>query len=210
MEGIVKQTNGAVAVIPATPGGLVNGEQLLKIAQLVNEGAGLAKFTTGEHIVILTAEDKVDQVRQELASVGLGIAPVGPVVRNVKTCPGGLCEFALQEALNDGLSIDKKFSGQDMPNAVKIAFSGCPRNCMEARCSDIGFVGTKNGYKLYIGGKGGNQILGELLDKDITSEELINYTEHIITVYKNNANPKERLASVINRIGIEQFKINLK
>ncbi|TYO96908.1 hypothetical protein [Desulfallas thermosapovorans] len=206
MEGIVKQTNGAVAVIPATPAGLVNGEQLLKIAQLVNEGAGLAKFTTGEHIVILTAEDKVEQVKQELASVGLGIAPVGPTVRNVKTCPGNLCEFALQNALNDGLNVDKEFSGREMPNAVKIAISGCPRNCMEARCNDIGFIGTKNGYKLYIGGKGGNQILGELLDKDVAPDELINYTKHIIAIYKDNAKPKERLASVINRIGIEKFK----
>ncbi|TYO96910.1 nitrite/sulfite reductase ferredoxin-like protein [Desulfallas thermosapovorans DSM 6562] len=29
---------------------------------------------------------------------------------------------------------------------------------------------------------------------------------HIITVYKENAYPKERLASVINKVGIEKFK----
>ncbi|WP_066636576.1 hypothetical protein [Desulfolucanica intricata] len=206
MEGIVKQTNGAVAVIPATPGGLINGEQLTKIAQLVNEGAGLAKFTTAEHIVILTTEDKVNNVKQELAKVGLGIAPVGPTVRNVKSCPGGLCQFALQEALNDALAIDKEFSGQEMPNAVKIAFSGCPRNCMESRCNDIGFVGTQKGYQLYIGGKGGKQVLGELLAQDITSEELANYIKHIISVYKKEAKPKERLASVISRVGLDAFK----
>ena len=46
MDCVIKQTNGTTAVAVATPAGLVTGEQLAKIAELVKQGAGLAKFTT--------------------------------------------------------------------------------------------------------------------------------------------------------------------
>jgi len=77
METIIKQTNDAYVIIPSTPAGLVTGEQLAKIAQLVNESAGLAKFTTGQRIAIITTEDKIDAVRSGLESVGLKIGPAG-------------------------------------------------------------------------------------------------------------------------------------
>jgi len=207
MEGIIKQTNGAFGVVPATPGGLINGKQLTKIAQLVEEGAGLAKLTVGQHIVILTSEEKVEHVKEELAGVGLELAPVGTVVRNAKACPGNLCQFALQDALNDGLSLDKEISGRETPNSFKIGISGCPRNCMQARCNDVGLVGAKNGYQIYIGGKGGGkQVLGELLDKDISPAQLTDYIKHILSVYRENVQSKERLTSVVGSIGLDKFK----
>jgi dissimilatory sulfite reductase (desulfoviridin) alpha/beta subunit len=76
MDCVIKQTNGTTAVAVATPAGLVTGEQLAKIAELVKQGAGLAKFTTGQRIVILTGADQVQAVRDGLAEVGLSIGPV--------------------------------------------------------------------------------------------------------------------------------------
>lgn len=207
MEAIVKQTNGAFVIIPATPAGLVTGEQLLKIAQLVNEGAGLAKFTTGQRVAIITTEDKIDSVRQGLESVGLKIGPVGDVVRNVKGCTGSLCKWAKQDALKHAIELDGAFAGREMPFALKISVSGCPKNCMEARCNDIGFLGTPSGYKLYIGGKGGGkQELGQLLAEGVVPEDMKGLVSHIIDVYLQNAVGREKLTTVIQRAGLDTFK----
>lgn len=209
MDAIIKQTNGAYVVIPSTPAGLITGEQLTKIAELVNQGAGLAKLTTGQRIAVVTTEDKIDDVRKGFESVGLKLGPAGATVRNVKACPGALCEYAKQDALKHGTELDNKFSGKEMPNSVKIGVSGCSRNCAEAKSQDIGFVGTSKGYKLFIGGKGGgNQTLGELLAEEIQPEEMADYVAHITEVYQDTVKGKERLSGVIKRAGIDAFKKN--
>lgn len=207
MEAIVKQTNGAYVIIPSTPAGLLTGLQLLKIAELVNEGAGLAKLTTAQRIGIVTTEDKIESVRQGLESVGLKIGPVGDVVRNVKGCAGALCNWAKQDALKHAIEIDGSFSGKDMPFAFKISVSGCPKNCMEAKSQDIGFLGTPSGYKVFIGGKGGgNQALGNLLAEGVQPEEMKGIVAKVIDVYTENAQGREKLTKVIERIGLESFK----
>lgn len=207
MEAIVKQTNGAYVIIPSTPAGLLTGEQLAKIAELVNQGAGLAKLTTAQRIGIVTTEDKIESVRQGLESVGLKIGPVGNVVRNVKGCAGALCFKSNQDALKHAVELDPKVSGQETPFAFKISLSGCGKNCMEVRSADLGFLGTPKGYKVYIGGRGGGQQqLGELIAEEVQPEELESWAKHVIEIYKKEAKPKERLCSLIKRIGLAPFK----
>lgn len=207
MEAIVKQTNDAYVIIPSTPAGLLTGQQLSKIAELVNEGAGLAKLTTGQRIGIITTEDKIESVRQGLDSVGLKIGPVGDVVRNVKGCPGLLCKWAKQDALKHAIEVDGVFSGKEMPYALKISVSGCPKNCMEVQCHDIGFMGTPSGYKVFIGGKGGgNQVLGNLLIETVQPEKMNEVISRIIKVYLENAKGREKLTNVVERIGLVAFK----
>ena len=207
MEAI-KQTNGAYVMIPSTPAGILTGQQLSKIAELVNEGAGLAKLTTGQRIAIVTTEDKIDSVRQGLASVGLTMGPLGDVVRNVKGCPGLLCNWGNQDVLKHSMELDGVFSGKEMPFALKISVSGCSRNCMEVKSQDIGFMGTPSGYKVFIGGKGGGtQALGNLLIENVQPEEMNEVVSQIIKVYLENAKGRERLTKTVQRIGLESFKI---
>lgn len=207
MEAIVKQTNGAYVIIPATPAGLLTADQLAVIAGLAKKGAGLAKLTTAQRIGIVTTEDQIENVRQELASVGLKIGPVGDVVRNVKACPGALCPKARQDALKHALELDPKVSGQEMPFAFKISISGCPNNCMEVRSADLGFLGTPSGYQVFLGGRGGGtQLLGEKVAEGVPPEDILPWVQHVMAVYKEKAAKRERLCSVIKRVGVEPFK----
>lgn len=207
MEAIVKQTNGAYVIIPSTPAGLLTGKQLVKIAELVNQGAGLAKLTTAQRIGIVTTEEKIESVRQGLESVGLKIGPVGNVVRNVKGCAGALCDKAKQDALKHAIEIDTAVSAQETPFAFKISVSGCAFNCMEVKSADLGFMGTSKGYNVYIGGKGGGQqYLGELIGENIQPGELADWAKHVIGVYKKEGKEKEKLGPLIKRIGLTPFK----
>lgn len=204
---IIKQTNGSVAVGAATPAGLVTGNQLAKIAELVQQGAGLAKFTTGQRIVILTSPDKVQSVKDGLAGAGLSVGPAGDTVRNVKGCAGKLCKYANQDGLQDALALDKIFAGRQMPAALKIAVSGCMKNCMEAQSNDIGFIGYPDGYQVYVGGRGGRrQSLGQLVRENVKPEELPALVEEIIAKYLAVGKWRERVSHVVDKQGIEVFK----
>lgn len=207
MDCVIKQTNGTVAVVPSTPAGIVSGDQLARIADLVRQGAGVAKFTTGQRIIILTTPEKLQPVKNSLAEVGLKPGPAGEVVRNVKGCAGKLCKYANQDALQDALILDKIFAGRAMPASLKIAVSGCPKNCMEALSNDIGFIGLPGGYQSYVGGKGGRrQMLGELVRENVKPEELEPVVEEIIARYLGLAKKRERISRVVELHGIEVFK----
>lgn len=206
-ECIIKQTNGVMAMAVATPAGLVTGDQLAKIAELVKEGAGVAKFSTGQRIVILTPPDKVQSVKEGLAEVGLSVGPAGETVRNVKGCAGKLCKFANQDALQDAIALDKIFAGREMPSALKIGVSGCPKNCMEALSNDIGFIGLPKGYQVYVGGRGGrNQALGQMIRDNVQPGELPAVVEEIINKYLGAAKWRERISHVVEKQGLEVFK----
>jgi len=204
---IIKQTNGAVAIGVATPAGVVTGDQLAKIAELVRQGAGIAKFTTGQRIVILTSPEKVQSVIEGLAEVGLTIGPAGDTIRNVKGCAGKLCKYANQDGLQDALALDKIFAGRQMPAALKIAVSGCTKNCMEAQSNDIGLIGFPDGYQMYVGGRGGRrQVLGQLIRENVKPEELSSVVEEIVAKYLAIGKWRERVSHVVDKHGIEVFQ----
>src|SRR6185369_11750700 len=41
------------------------------------------------------------------------------------------------------------------PHKVKLAVSGCPRNCAEATIKDVGVIGVESGWEIYVAGNGG-------------------------------------------------------
>lgn len=205
-EFINKQTDGTFAVSAATPAGMLTGEQLTKIAELVKEGKGIAKLTTAQSILIFTSQEKVPSVKSGLAEVGLALRPDGYTIRNTKACCGKLCKYTNQDTINDALALNSTFAGREMPNKVKIAISGCPKNCMEALSNDIGFIGIPEGYQVYIGGRGGRrQVLGQLLC-EIKLEEMPSIVEKIIEKYVAIGKFRERISHVIENQGLEVFK----
>jgi nitrite reductase (NADH) large subunit len=54
-----------------------------------------------------------------------------------------------------GVKLEKMLFDMYAPHKVKLAVSGCPRNCAEAGIKDVGVIGVDSGYELYIGGNGG-------------------------------------------------------
>lgn len=104
------------------------------------------------------------------------------------------------------LFANKGFAGREMHNKVKIAVSGCQKNCMEALSNDIGFIGTPEGYQFYIGGRGGRrQILGHFM-REIKREELKSVIEEILEKYTAAGKWRERISHVIEKQGLEIFK----
>ena len=50
--------------------------------------------------------------------------------------------------------------GSWTPAKVKMAVSGCPRNCAEATCKDVGVICVDSGYEIHFAGAAGLDIKG--------------------------------------------------
>ena len=69
----------------------------------------------------------------------------------------------------------------EIPNRVRIHWTGCPNSCGQAQAGDIGLIGTKvrkdgqavEGANIYTGGKVGKDAkLGSLLNKGVACDDL--------------------------------------
>jgi nitrite reductase (NADH) large subunit len=88
-----------------------------------------------------------------------------------------------------------------------MAVSGCPRNCAEATCKDVGVVCVESGYEIHIGGAAGLHIKGaEVLCKVATEEEAIEKIVAVTQLYREEARYLERIYTWLARVGLESIK----
>ncbi len=151
-------------------------------------------------------EEDVDAVWADL-----GMEPgsmVGICVRSIKACPGTTyCKRGQMDSLGVGLMLDEKYHGMEVPGKMKIGVSGCPNQCGETSFKDIGLVGTPKGWRVYVGGNGGtNPRIGEIIAQRIDTEQALDLMDKILAYYRANANPKERMGRMIERLGLEHME----
>jgi nitrite reductase (NADH) large subunit len=91
---------------------------------------------------------------------------------------------------------------------VKLATTGCPRNCSEATTKDIGAVAIEGGkWELYIGGAAGSKVRkGDILIVVDTQEDVLKYTGRFMQYYRENARYLERTYDFVERVGIEKVR----
>jgi nitrite reductase (NADH) large subunit len=79
----------------------------------------------------------------------------GKALRTVKTCVGtDWCRFGTQDSTGLGVRLGEVHVGVWTPAKVEDGVSGCPRNCAEATCKDVGVICVDSGFEIHIGGAG--------------------------------------------------------
>jgi nitrite reductase (NADH) large subunit len=85
--------------------------------------------------------------------------------------------------------------------------SGCARECAEARSKDVGVIATDNGWNLYVGGNGGfTPRHADLLLSDLTTEELVRYTDRFLMLYVFTAERLQRTAPWVEATGLDHIR----
>lgn len=201
-KGFIQQLDGTYAAIIHPVNGYLEPEQLETIRRLTQQ-YGKAKLTVTEAIMIFGIKpEDFDRVAEELEKVRLPLADIGPVVRNVKVCSSQYCKHVIRDVTPLAEQINQRLAGVATPKKFKMALNGCPNSCVEAQLNDLGIIAVQDGYWLYLGGKGGRQPqLGTRLDMVIKEEYLVDTVERIVKGYLRVAQ-NERLAEVINRMGL--------
>lgn len=206
---IIQRDKRTYAVAPHIPCGVVKPETLRKLADVAEKyGAAALKITSAARIAIVgLKEADVDAVWADLQMTPG--AAVGLCVRSVKACPGTtFCKRGLQDSLSVGLKLDEKYHGLELPGKFKIGVSGCPNQCAETCIKDVGLVGMPKGWRVLVGGNGGAKPrLARELAKDLSADEALALVDKVITYYQANARPHQRLGSLIEKMGFEQFNV---
>jgi nitrite reductase (NADH) large subunit len=104
-----------------------------------------------------------------------------------------------------GIQIEKRFQGIESPHKMKLAATGCPRNCAESTTKDIGVVAIEGGkWEIYIGGAAGSRVRkGDVLCTVETHEDVLLYIGRFIQYYRENAKYLERTYDFVERLGID-------
>jgi len=202
----LKQTNGTFATLVNLPAGILTGDQLEKIAEVTKAGAGVAKVTHAQRVILLLKPEQVETVADDLSTVGLRIGVLHSGIRNIRGCCGALCQFSQgTNALEKAVEIDKALYGRPMKFDVKIAVSDCMRNCMESYCVDIGLIATAGKYSVFVGGAASSvHYKGLKLASGVDPDEIVSVIEKILEWYETNAKDGERFHKAMIRIGLEE------
>jgi len=126
----------------------------------------------------------------------------------VKTCVGtDWCRFGTQDSTGLGVRIEKFMWGSWTPAKVKMAVSGCPRNCAEATCKDVGVVCVDSGYEIQIGGAAGLDIKGtELLGKVESEDGALETIVALVQLYREQGWYLERIYKWMARVGLDTIR----
>ncbi|KAF0222264.1 MAG: nitrite reductase (NAD(P)H) large [Rhodospirillaceae bacterium] len=135
------QKDGTYSVIPRMWGGVTTPDELRAIADVADKfNIPSVKVTGGQRIDLLgVKKEDLPAVWGDLNKAGL-VSGHGYAkgLRTVKTCVGSeWCRFGTQDSTGLGIKLEKLMWGSWTPHKVKLAVSGCPRNCAEATIKDI-------------------------------------------------------------------------
>ena len=132
----------------------------------------------------------------------------GKSFRTVKTCGTDYCRFGLGDSTALGIALGKPLSGLESPAKLKLAVTGCPRNCAESLCKDFGVVAIGEGrWEIYVGGAAGAHIRkGDVLATVNSPDEVIRLCGLFIQYYREQAKWLERTYAWVPRVGIEELR----
>ncbi len=202
------QKDKTFSVVPRMYGGVTTPAELRRIANVADEyKVPLVKVTGGQRIDLLGIKKKDLAGVWKALDMPSGYA-YGKAIRTVKTCVGStFCRYGTQDSIGLGMALEKELEGLWTPAKVKMAVTGCPRNCAESAIKDVGIIGITGGWEIYVGGCGGTKTSGaELLCTVGTDGEAMEITSAFVQYYREEAIYGERTAPFIHRIGLEAVR----
>jgi len=205
------QKDGTYSVVPRIWGGETTPADLRALAEIAEKHqVPTVHITGGQRIDFLgVPKETLPAIWGDLSAAGFVSGHAyGKAIRTVKTCVGKTwCRFGTQDSTTMGIQLEKMSWGSWMPHKVKLAVSGCPRNCAEATIKDFGVVCVDSGYELHVGGNGGVKVRAtDFLCNVATPEDVLEYCAAFLQVYREEAHYLERTAPWVERVGLAYVK----
>lgn len=208
------QKDGTYSVVPRMWGGVTTPAELRAIADAAERYAvPLVKVTGGQRIDLLGVK------KEDLPAIWSDLNDAGMVsghayskgLRTVKTCVGSeFCRFGTQDSTGLGIRLEKLLWGSWTPAKVKLGVSGCPRNCAEATCKDVGVVCVDSGFEISVAGAAGMDVKEtELLCKVASEAEAMEIIAAFIQLYRENSRYLHRIYKWVAKVGLDWCKAQI-
>lgn len=166
------------------PMGRLDAEKMFELARLAEVyGNGEIRLTVEQNAIIPYIENEnVDSFLSEPLLQEFSITP-HTLTRSVISCTGArYCNFAIIETKQRALKLAQELDQElNVPQRVRLHWTGCPNSCGQPQAGDIGLMGTKvrkdgqavEGAKIFTGGKVGKDAkLGEQINKGVACDDL--------------------------------------
>jgi len=202
------QKDGTYSVVPRMWGGTTTAAELRRIADVTDKyDIPTVKVTGGQRIDLLGVRKEDLQAVWKDLDMPSGFA-YGKSLRTVKTCVGSeWCRFGTQDSTQLGKDLERALWAMYSPHKVKLAVSGCPRNCAESGIKDVGIIGVDSGWEMYVGGNGGIKTeVAHFFVKVKTAEEVMEYAGAFLQLYREEAWYLDRTVHYIARVGLDYVK----
>jgi nitrite reductase (NADH) large subunit len=206
------QRDGTYSVVPRVPGGEITPEGLIAIGEVARDFDLYTKITGGQRIDLLGARvEQLPAIWGRLIDAGFESGHAyGKAVRTVKSCVGETwCRYGVQDSTAMAIRLEERYRGLRAPHKLKLAVSGCARECAEARSKDVGVIATERGWNLWVGGNGGMRPRhAELLAEDLTDHELVATIDRFLELYVRSADRLQRTSAWIESLdgGIDHVR----
>jgi ferredoxin-nitrite reductase len=184
------------------PVGRVYAPDMYEFARLADEyGKSEIRLTVEQNLIIPYIPDaKLDAFLSEPFLQKFSASPTN-LRRSLVSCTGNqFCPVAIIETKNRALELIEQLEADlNVPQPVRIHWSGCPNSCGQPQVADIGFAGCKtkkdgkvvDGVDIYMGGKVGKDAhLGECVMEKVPCEDLREIVGRLL-IENFGASPKQ-------------------
>ncbi|WP_199257509.1 nitrite reductase large subunit NirB [Paracoccus binzhouensis] len=208
------QKDGTYSVVPRMWGGVTTPAELRAIADAAEKYAvPMVKVTGGQRIDLLgVKKEDLPHMWADLNAAGLVSGHAySKGLRTVKTCVGSeFCRFGTQDSTGLGIRLEKLLWGSWTPHKVKLGVSGCPRNCAEATCKDVGVICVDSGYQISVAGAAGMEVKEtEPLASTPSEDEAVEIITAFVQLYRENARYLDRPYKWVAKVGLDWVKAQI-
>lgn len=206
------QKDGTYSVVPRIAGGEITPDKLIAIGEVAKRYDLYTKITGGQRIDLFGAQlSDLPSIWEELIAAGFETGHAyGKSLRTVKSCVGSTwCRYGVQNSVSMAIELENRYKGLRSPHKLKMAVSGCTRECAEAQSKDIGVIATDKGWNLYVCGNGGMKPRhADLFASDLSDSQLVELIDKVLMFYVRTADKLQRTSVWLENLegGLDYLK----
>lgn len=206
------QKDGTYSVVPRIPGGEITPDKLIILGEVAKKYGLYTKITGAQRIDLFGARlEQLPLIWKDLVEAGFESGHAyAKALRTVKSCVGSTwCRYGVQDSVGLAILLENRYKGLRAPHKIKMAVSGCTRECAEAQGKDVGVIATDKGWNLYVCGNGGMKPRhADLFATDLDTDTLIQYIDRFLMFYVRTADRLQRTAVWLENLegGLEYLR----
>ena len=200
-------------------GGILSGEQLLRIADLSEQYAqGDIRFSSGQNLLIPFVEERnCKALASELEKIGLPLKNSAFRDGTVACTGAQFCKMGIVETKQFSMDLISELEKRmpEFPSPLSINVTGCGNGCAHHHVSDIGLEGRKikvdgesrDAYTFRLGGAlGKDPTLGRAIGYQCIAGEVPNAMERLLQGYMRNCADGESCRDFFVRSSNEELR----